>query len=106
MKRTAATLMVAGVVLLMTGGTAVAYPPSDTEPPSTSVLPDRAAGGPTTSGPAASPTTTGPNTSGAAPVLPSTGSDSTMPAVVLGAGLIGSGALLTRAVRRRRTVTA
>lgn len=89
MKRTAATLMVGAVALLTMGGTAMAYPPSDTTPPTTVVSPDQGASGPTT----------------AAPVLPSTGSDSTMSALVLGAGLLGSGALLTGAVRRRRSVT-
>lgn len=89
MKRVAATLMVGTCLTLTGGGIAHAYPPDDTTPPTSVVSPDQGASGPTTTGDA--------------PVLPSTGSDGTTSMLLLGAGLLGSGALLTGAVRRRRT---
>lgn len=88
MKRLAVTLMVGMVATLTAGGTALAYPPSETSTPTTEVSPEQGQSGPTTEAPEG--------------VLPSTGSDGTMSALVVGAGLLGSGALLAGAARRRR----
>lgn len=93
MKRAAATLLVGGILAMAGGGLASAagdYPPN----------PTRGAV------PPANPTSVEVSPEAPAPEvvdeLPPTGSDGTMPTVVIAGGLLGAGALLFGASRRRR----